>query len=583
MKCSIVLLLIFAGCAVAPLSAPVGAPTKGQLAEKVRQLTRVIAGLRGVPVRDLKVELAGEEELANVVRQETLALIALPEEATAVMAMLGSVEGFDPQSLGQAPLNVVYDGTKDRLVVKLGTTEPEPRLLFAREIARALLPVPQDKGTFDSVIAARALVRGDAELVMLADAQLQKNESSLPVVAERTRIFMHTQTDDSLIDSTALSHALMSAPRWMRERALFGDVEGFTLAVALYRTQGFSLLDAAHKTPPVSTEQVLHPESYVADDRPIAIADPRTPSGTQLIASAMLGELGFRAVLEQCMPTPRARVAAEGWGGDTFAIAEKADKTRVVAATSTWDTDEDAKEAELALRDVGSCWVKRGSTKTFLVARRGADVAFVSGLAEDVSRTELVALLSLERTRVSPTPPFGQKVLAPPTALPETAADKRGVAKDGLYMNARYGLQLALPPSFSVNTSLAGAELLLRGGRQSASSGVFTASRTEWTTKHQEELFAGVAAMFVQQMGPQAHLTQVKDGPLTILGVTGRERVYTIDTTQVSIRVVLAPLCDKKWMLAFFSSSVVDNDRMALENWVASARLTTDHPPVCNE
>ncbi len=580
--------LLLAGCAPRGGTSPVAGAEPPGLVAQIQSLIEAVSAQRGLVKRDLKVEMCDDATMRAEVAREVAAAAALPETAELALwnELMGSTEPVGESSFAAEPTLTIYDSTGDRLLVRRGTRAPEPRMLFVREIARALLArTGTEKPTrdLDQTLAQSALRRGDAVLSMLLDAQTQKREASLVIAAERTRLFLANQTDESLIDATGMSRALLSAPRWVRERALFPDTAGFAFAVALHRTEGFSLIDRVHARAPVSSEQILHPELYMADDKPVIIAPPRTPSGTSAVATLTLGELGLRAFLARCLPLPRARSAAEGWGGDVLVVSERADKTRVVAGTSRWDSEADAKEAEGALRELGACWMTHGATKSFFVARRGEDLAFVSGLADESAKTELVALLSLERTRPSAVPPFGTKVIAPPVALPETAPDRRGTVTDGIYQHPRFGLRMSLPQGYEANTTLPGVELLLRGGRQSASSGVFTTSKTAWTVKNQEDVFAGVSAMFSQQMGRAADLNMVRDEPVTLLGATGRERLYAVATTQVGIRVVLLPVCDGRWLLAFFASSVAEADRVALDNWISSLARTGGEPTACAE
>jgi hypothetical protein len=127
----------------------------------------------------------------------------------------------------------------------------------------------------------------------------------------------------------------------------------------------FGDLERAFRDPPVSWEQVLHPEKYWnadARDLPRSIAIPDLSStlgdGWSLQGDGSLGEL-ILAILtdpraDEFDPTsyqgPQqwTNAAAAGWGGDLWQLYRRGDDTVTVLAT-LWDTDQDAREFRAAL------------------------------------------------------------------------------------------------------------------------------------------------------------------------------------------------------------------------------------------
>ena len=59
-------------------------------------------------------------------------------------------------------------------------------------------------------------------------------------------------------------------PHYMRQGLTFPYVGGLKLLMIALEKSGFSGVDALHRSPPASTEQLLHPERYPAD-QPIAV------------------------------------------------------------------------------------------------------------------------------------------------------------------------------------------------------------------------------------------------------------------------------------------------------------------------
>jgi hypothetical protein len=108
-------------------------------------------------------------------------------------------------------------------------------------------------------------------------------------------------------------------------------------------------LDATYARPPVSTEQILHPEKYAAGETPIAI-DPApvdrflAARGYAPIYKTTLGELGVALVLETHFPREDLTSVSEGWGGDELLVYEKEGAAPLVLWITEWDTAEDAVE-----------------------------------------------------------------------------------------------------------------------------------------------------------------------------------------------------------------------------------------------
>jgi hypothetical protein len=110
-------------------------------------------------------------------------------------------------------------------------------------------------------------------------------------------------------DRSRLDHALDLA----RKRLVFPYEEGMMFASDLYRAGGFPLVDGAFAHPPRSTEQILHPERYLAGDQPRPVATPKAPTGYTLVTSDTLGELDTRTLLSRCMdPAVANRAAGAG-------------------------------------------------------------------------------------------------------------------------------------------------------------------------------------------------------------------------------------------------------------------------------
>lgn len=124
-------------------------------------------------------------------------------------------------------------------------------------------------------------------------------------------------------------------------------------------------LQRAFRDPPVSWEQVLHPEKYWFDEardlpRPVAIPDLSSTlgDGWALQGEGGLGEMvlailtdpGAEALDPTSFQDPQrwTNTGAAGWGGDRWQLYRRGDDTVTVLAT-LWDSDRDAREFRAAL------------------------------------------------------------------------------------------------------------------------------------------------------------------------------------------------------------------------------------------
>jgi len=140
--------------------------------------------------------------------------------------------------------------------------------------------------------------------------------------------------------------------------------QGVDFVLALYEQGGFEAIDQAYVTPPVSTEQILHPERY-PDDKPVTV---KLPDLTDTLGRTIreldrgvMGEwytyliLGFGVDADARLGFHVASEAANGWGGDAYAIYwdDQANKPIVVLYTN-WDNSGEAGEFYNAFKNYGT-------------------------------------------------------------------------------------------------------------------------------------------------------------------------------------------------------------------------------------
>lgn len=349
-------------------------PAAGELpasvASQMDLIQEQVSIFRGLSLKtELKRAMMTNAELKDVVTNEFFADYTADDAKNdgLELSTLGLLNpGFDLHQfyldLYSEQIAGYYDSeTKDMYVIGGEFTGLE-RMTYAHEFTHALQDQNYDlenglklntehcKTATEYCAAVTALVEGDAtlseQLWFLANATDQ----------DRNDIIKFQQT--------ASMPVYDSAPAYMKQDFLFPYQQGFDFVNQLYSKGKWVAVDAAFANPPVSAEQIMHPEKY-PDDKPVEVtvkdilpelgADwteyDRNTMGewyTYLILSAGR-DASFRLTSED------ATKAADGWGGDTYLylINKTSGKTAFVWLT-TWDTQRDSNEFFSASQQYGS-------------------------------------------------------------------------------------------------------------------------------------------------------------------------------------------------------------------------------------
>lgn len=322
----------------------------GAIEALTAEIADQVAAIRELELKEpIDVEILDEAGLVAYV--ETAFAKESPPEYVAAYDRLLTRLGLLPPDDDLAELYVellssqvlgLYDEETDRLYVvardeAIGATE---KVAFAHEIAHAIqdqhfdlgsvLPEGRDEG--DRALGARTLVEGDASAVM-----------ALWMIANLTpkeQIELLEDAQDP--EQVAL---LEGTPAILRDPLTFQYEQGLAFALGLQQTGGWADVDAAFSNPPASTEQIIHPEKYAADEAPVEVDLPadlaaRLGSGWALTLEDTLGELRLRTWLRTAgdrEPKESPDTSAEGWGGDRIGYLTGPDGAEAVVIRTIWD------------------------------------------------------------------------------------------------------------------------------------------------------------------------------------------------------------------------------------------------------
>ena len=286
--------------------------------------------------------------------EEVLKLLGLIEPDVDLRSISASVFGegvagyYDPRS---KRLRIVSGTTPDALSEMVLSHE----LTHALEDQRYGLAVGEGESD-DAALARLALVEGSATAVM-------QDYLVRYIGAEK-----------------ALGGLLASAfqtgpdlPQFLQNQLIWPYLGGAQFIQSLRRTGGGSwkLVDLADRVRlPDSTEQVMHPEKWIAVEKPLPVA-VRTGlhDDWRRVAAGTWGEWQTRELLGG------DDEAAAGWGGDRYELWQHGEcdsppcrENDLLIMRWRWDTVRDAREFRRALRVDGATVEAHGDTVTLVLA-----------------------------------------------------------------------------------------------------------------------------------------------------------------------------------------------------------------------
>ena len=136
---------------------------------------------------------------------------------------------------------------------------------------------------------------------------------------------------------------------------------------------GWETVENAYENPANTTEQIMHPEKYFAQEDAQPVEVPSMTGDWNLTRNDRFGEYFIQVMLDNWLSTDDAEQAAEGWGGDNFAYYEK-DDDFLFTWNIGWDSEDDAFEFHLAFQEM----MHKTSAEKHNCSYRSADGRYIS-------------------------------------------------------------------------------------------------------------------------------------------------------------------------------------------------------------
>jgi hypothetical protein len=147
-----------------------------------------------------------------------------------------------------------------------------------------------------------------------------------------------------------LSLGGLGAPPALPLMMIFPYTSGLKFAHTLLRNGGYGEIDSTFLNPPVSTEQVLHPEKFLNREgfKKFSIEQIEQTVRSEcpdckLIHSDRLGEFMVNMVATSVgVPSEKVPQVGAGWNGDLVAVFRESGDKYLVTWQTSWDSAQDA-------------------------------------------------------------------------------------------------------------------------------------------------------------------------------------------------------------------------------------------------
>jgi len=288
------------------------------------------------------------------------------EQLTSTLAALGLIsprlnvvkafrKSYDAGTLG------FYDFKDKHLYVRGTRATPGVRAVLSHELTHALddqwfgLRRPKlRKDNQEKQIAFTALAEGDAERTRVAYEQA--------MTAADRKAAQREENGQS---------AAPKVPQIVLLLIAFPYAVGPEFVKALVAQDGTKAIDAAFRSPPVSSEQLIDVQAYFSHDEPKHVDTP--PADGVRVDHSDLGFVGLLLALEHRIDRTTAQQAVAGWGGDQYATWRAGDHRWCLRDTVVTDYPVAAQILGNALRK----WVAKSNGRAHLEST-GAHTTFVS-------------------------------------------------------------------------------------------------------------------------------------------------------------------------------------------------------------
>ncbi len=316
---------------LAEMSKLISLPILSPLKKSIRSREEIKAYL----LRKMNEDKDADKRYADQKTMEKFGLLPkdYPLEQTLVKVLTEQIAGL-------------YDPESQEFFIADWTSPADERMVMAHELTHAL----QDqhyhidkwsdaaKPNDDAELARDAVLEGSAMAAMI-DYQL-RGKGSIRDLGDFDPSLLMGDKDSS--------PELAKAPKVLQDELLFPYTAGtrFTQQV-LKAWNGWPDFHKVFENPPVSTQQIMHPEMYLQNVVPSKVTLPETvglvSADWKKLDENLMGEFGLLEIFKQFLDKDRATNLAATWSGDRYALLEnQKDKRTMLVFRVRLASDADA-------------------------------------------------------------------------------------------------------------------------------------------------------------------------------------------------------------------------------------------------
>ncbi|MBZ5594056.1 MAG: hypothetical protein LAP39_17590 [Acidobacteriia bacterium] len=369
---------------------------------------RELAQITGLRLRHkVPYDLISKDQV-NRYLKDRVADVSTPEELRIEELELKKF-GFVPQDFDLAKTTVdllteqaaaFYDYHKKKLYITDWAPSGMREAALVHELAHALADqnfhlerfIRQSHDDDDLSMARMAVMEGQATWLMSEAVERRAGQS---LKDSQAAVEVMSKAMESGGDQYPVFE---SAPLYLRRTLVFPYTQGMLFQNAVVQKLDEAAFAEVFRRPPVSTQQILHPEKYFAHLAPTRPTLPEfSRHGYKRLALGTMGELDHALLIEQFRNEREAGKIAPHWRGGLYALEENKAEHRVVLEYAVeWEDADWARQFFAAYQDAlqkkwrkievqcssDSTFAGLGDDGYFVVRQDGAVVRSLEGLRD---------------------------------------------------------------------------------------------------------------------------------------------------------------------------------------------------------
>jgi hypothetical protein len=223
----------------------------------------------------------------------------------------------------------LYDPKTKEFYIAEWIAPEEQRTVMAHELTHALEDQSFDidpwikaaRPNDDAELARQSVSEGSALAAMVDYTLRDQNVTvrDLPDVALLIR--------SGAVEEMDKDPNLAKAPGYIRDELIFPYLAGTTFSQQFLKAhKGWQDIALIFQNPPVSTQQIIHPDLYLSGVKPDTVTLPLwkglIPADWKLLEENVMGEFGLGEILKQFLGQQQADAISPAWAGDRYAVFE---------------------------------------------------------------------------------------------------------------------------------------------------------------------------------------------------------------------------------------------------------------------